>query len=87
MSYADAQAKTDHPPSLIGDTASVNARLSEISARILKLADMLHGAEPKEVVQGMPPAAPPNSIRRNIDVAYELLNLIENTLTRIENRL
>lgn len=70
-------------PSLSDDGARLVGELSEIRGRLIKIADMLHGSTPRDASgKDVPP--PPNSVRRNIDSAFNVVSDISHELTRIE---
>lgn len=73
--------------SLLGDSAAINSRLQELASRIGKAADLLHGSAPHEAASGGSVPQPAANLRRNIDVAADILCNCENEMSRLEGRL
>lgn len=72
--------------SLLSASTSAIERLANIRERLAKIADTLHGPSPRPATDrpGQPEA---NSLRRNVDNTHQMINLIDNEIERIENRL
>ena len=73
-------------PSLVSDGERLNGRLHDMSARIAKIADTLHGTAPRDA-SAKPGAPMASSVRRNVDAAFEIVQEMEGELQRIESRL
>ncbi len=73
--------------SLLQDGASLCERLGDVEGRLLKLGDVLHGSQPRELLKALGDKPPDHSARRNLDNAIDFVNRIEEELQRIESRL
>lgn len=90
MAYGEAQSSTapSPPPSLLGDSARLIERLSELLGRSIKVGNSLHGSQPRDASGGKPESIQPEpTLRRNLDKALSILCDIEGELSRIEGRL
>ena len=72
--------------SLVTDSAAIVERLRELQQHILRLGNVLHGAQPRDASDGGNKPEPEPTVRRNLDKATMLLNAIEADLAQISAR-
>jgi hypothetical protein len=86
MSFGQNQT-SPQPVSLISDTSRICGALAEIHSRIAKIGDTLHGSESanQSGVPAPPAPLPVPTVRRNLNDALGLINLICNEISRLEN--
>lgn len=83
QSYTAQTAAPAAVSSLIKDGVQVADRLQEILGRVRNIADHLHGPHPRDASEkGAPEPVP--SVRRNVDKANSLAELIEIELSDVE---
>jgi len=81
-----AQAQTQTATSLNGDLNRACGRVTEMLSRLVKIADQLHGGQPRPPDINKIPSPTP-SLRRELDLVHQLLSECESEITRIEGRL
>lgn len=84
--FTGAQPETKMP-SLVVDAGAVLSRIRELTFRLSKAGDYIHGPSPKEVAPSTPPEAVAPTLRRTVDLAHEAVGDLEREMSRLESRL
>lgn len=90
MNHAYPNSQTavgDVARSLIVDSGAIHNSLVEIRERIMKIADSLHGGEPRGLSDKASAPEPVPYLRRNMDRTQDAIAQIEKELLRLESRL